>query len=146
MAEEIQRFPGRPPGSLNEPKNKGRPKGIPNVKTLGLLNKLKDQGFDTDEGDPILFLCHVYTGKIKLKRTIFKEGGGMEDIETIPSPELKVRCAMEVAKYFHAQRKAIELSGTITIGETPAEAAAQSRRLKDEVRHVIDITEEDNDK
>ena len=143
MENNPTRNPGRPPGSPNKPKNRGRKPGIPNVKTVALLGKLKELGFDTDKGDPILFLCHVYTGEITLKRTIFTEKDGMKDVDTIPSPELKVRCAMEVAKYFHAQRKSIELSGTISIGETPAEAAARNRRIKGAVSEVMDITEEE---
>ena len=89
----------------------GRKKGVPNRKTLELRAQLEalgmgqrgQRGFD----HPVVWMTKVYAGLVTME-VVNKEG----DIERVAAtPELRVRCATEVAQYLEPKRKAMEVSG-----------------------------------
>lgn len=94
--------PGQGPG--------GRKKGTPNRKTKELRDQLIALGMGKKHDHPVIFMAKVYWGKLKLEREVIVPGGKIKIVKVEATPELRVRCAAEVAQYLEPKRKALEIS------------------------------------
>jgi|WetSurMetagenome_2_1015567.scaffolds.fasta_scaffold00310_35 hypothetical protein len=86
----------------------GKEKGTPNKTSRSLIAQLDELGMAEGKDHPVIWMYKVAHGLIKLDRVI--------DDVVIPdaaTPELKVSCMKEVAKYVSPQLKAIEHSGKV---------------------------------
>jgi hypothetical protein len=83
----------------------GREKGVPNRTSKALISQLEDIGMGSTMDHPVIWMFKVAHGETKLIREI---DGAV--IESGATPELRVTCMKEVAKYVSPQLKAIEHS------------------------------------
>ena len=90
------------------PEGSGRIKGTPNKRTGELVDLLKSVAYS-----PFEFLIRCYTDDL-----FHRDGHRLE-----VALDIRVVCAKELCGYLAPKKRSIEVSGSLTVGETPAEGA-----------------------
>jgi len=101
-------------GSKPGERRGGRKRGVPNRQTRELRALLEANGVDLEKDHPVLFLTRVYIGSFTMPVIVTEttEDGPQQVVRDLPAtPELRVKCAAEVANYLEPKRKAIEHTG-----------------------------------
>lgn len=81
----------------------GREKGTPNKSSRTLILQMQEYGMGDTKDHPVLWMYKVALGDLAVERVI--------DNVVIPdgvTPELRVQCMKEVAKYVSPQLKAVD--------------------------------------
>ena len=93
-----------------KPEGSGKQKGTPNKTSRTLIAQLDELGMEQSLDHPVVWMFKVAHGIIPLQRAV-------EDqiLSISATPELRVACMKEVAKYVSPQLKAIDHTGGIDI-------------------------------
>jgi hypothetical protein len=92
------------------PKGAGKPKGTENKRTKEIREELEALGMGKTFENPVVWMARVYAGSITLP-VVIKTPDGETIADRVASPEIRSKCAAEVAQYLFPKRKAMELSG-----------------------------------
>ena len=102
MPSGAQRGKPKPAGS-------GRKPGTPNKRTIDLREQLDALGMGKTFDHPIAWMTKVYAGQLKMQTRVTGPTGNPVMADIPASPEIRARCAAEVAEYLEPKRKSLDV-------------------------------------